>query len=249
MKILRIILFLLILNTFVMLGVLFSQPTGKVIQQDKEYANITKIIDGDTIEILLDNITQKVRMLGINTPEKNEKDWEKAKNFLEQFENKTVELVRSKEDKDKYNRKLRYIFYNNAFLNKEILENGWAHFYSYSEDKYTEELKKAEGRARENRIGIWESSKEDCGGCIFLIELNEIDPGEYIILGNNCSFDCNLTGWKISDDSSSHTQKLNFSIFSGGGYRIDYNGSVWNDNGDSLYLRDREGGLALFYRY
>lgn len=251
MKVIRILVFLLILNSFILAGFLIKNYTGKVVEESKiEYATLTRAIDGDTIDVLmLDNTTQRVRLLGVNTPEKSQKGYQEAKDFLKAFENKTITLEKTAEDKDQYGRILRYIFYNGEFINKEILENSLAHFYTYNEDKYTEELRQAEEQARQNAEGFWEKSQEQCGSCITLIKLNEIDPGEYVQLGNNCSFSCSLQGWRIDDDSSSHTRILNFSIDASGERRIDYNGSIWNDNGDTLYLRDKEGRLALFYRY
>lgn len=246
MKILRILVFLLILNSLILAGFLVSNLTGSVVNNSKiEHANITKIVDGDTI----DTSFGRVRLLGINTPEKNRAGYQEATNYLKQLENKTVNLEKIGENKDQYGRLLRYVFYGDLFINKEILALGLAHFYSYEEDKYTDELRETEEKARSLGLGIWEKSKEKCSSCIFLVKLNEIDPGEYVILGNNCSFSCNLQGWTVNDDSSSHEKKLNFVIQANSQYRIDYNGSIWNDAGDSLYLRDELGGLVIFYRY
>ena len=243
MRTLKILLYFLILTTFILLGFLFSQITGKVVYKI-EKANITRIIDGDTIET---NIG-KVRLLGINTPEKKEKGWEEAKNFLLQFQGKEIELIRTKEDKDKYNRFLRYVFYSGRMLNEEILAKGLANFYSYNEEEYTKILKKAEEKARKQELEIWEKSQDVCASCIILIELNKIDPGEYVLLENACSFNCNLDAWTIKDDAT-HIRKLDFEIPAKENKKIDYEGRVWNDAGDSLYLRDSSGFLVLFYRY
>ena len=73
----------------------------------KDTAIVLRIIDGDTIEI--ENKTS-VRLLGINTPEKGEKYYLEAKGFLEDLIlNKTIELEAGREDKDKYQRALRYV--------------------------------------------------------------------------------------------------------------------------------------------
>lgn len=246
MKLLKILIFLLILNSFILAGFLVSEHANRIISINNiEKANLTRVIDGDTIETDLG----KIRLLGINTPEKNQEGYQQAKDFLKQFENKSITLEKTIEDKDMYGRFLRYVFYQSRFLNKEILALGLAHFYTYNEDKYTSSLRQAEEQARNSELGIWEKSQNVCASCIVLIKLNEIDPGEYLILGNKCGFSCNLAGWRIDDDSSSHTRKLDFSILAGGNKRLDYNGSVWNDDGDSFYLRDDSGKLVVFYRY
>ncbi|MBU1136352.1 MAG: thermonuclease family protein, partial [Nanoarchaeota archaeon] len=147
-----------------------------------------------------------------------------------------------------YGRLLRYVFYNDKLINEDILKRGLAHYYSYSEDDFTNRLKKAEETARKNQIGIWEKSKDKCSECIVLKELNEIDPGEYLILENICGFNCDLNLWTIKDDAT-HTKKLDFEINAKQEKKIDYEGRIWNDDGDSLYLRDENGLLVLFWRY
>jgi len=245
MKILKILLYLIIITNFILLGYLFLdvEITGKTIDVT-EIANVTKVVDGDTIETDLG----KVRLLGINTPERSCAGYEEAKNFLLLFEGKQVSMVRTVEDTDRYGRLLRYIFYGDLFVNEEILGRGLAHVYIYDEDEFSVELREAEEKARGGGVGIWEKSDDRCTDCIKLVELNEIDPGEYIIFENRCDFYCDLSGWTIKDDSTK-MWVLDWGV--GGGVRkqIDYEGRIWNDAGDSLYLRDTEGKLVLFYRY
>lgn len=243
----KILIFLAIISNFVLFGYAYLKTTGDSILE-LEVGNITRIIDGDTIEVNLSGNIEKIRLLGINTPEKNREGYKEAKDFLSDFTGREIELVFTLEDLDKYGRKLRYIFYEERFINKEILENGLAHFYTYKEDRYTQELRRAEDEARNKGIGVWKKSSSLCSSCIKLEEINEIDPGEYIILKNICDYDCDLNGWTIDDDSSSHTRKLDFSILALQERKIDYEGSVWNDDGDSFYLRDNSG-LVEFYRY
>ena len=248
MRLIRLLVFLLILNTFILAGFLLSQETGNVVLESRiDYANITNIVDGDTIDVFINNITRRVRLLGINTPEKGERGFEEATNFLKQFENKTIVLERTIEDKDKYERLLRYIIYKNRLLNEEILKKGLAHFYSYNKDKYDNNLLEAEEWARNNELGIWEKSKDMCSNCINLFELEEIEP-EFIVLENKCNFECNLSSWIVKDDAS-FKLKLNFSILTSSQYQIDILGRVFNDAGDSFYLRDEKGLLVEFYRY
>ena len=183
MKTLRILLFMLIITTFILLGFLFQQHTGKIVYE-RELANLTRAVDGDTF----DSSLGKVRMLGINTPEKKEAGYEEAKIYLQQFEGSEVELIRTQENKDKYGRLLRYVEYNSRLINEEILLQGLAHFYAYSEDEYTNQLKKAEEQAIHSGLGVWQKSRDECASCIILLKLNPVDPGEYVLLKNNCSF-------------------------------------------------------------
>ncbi len=237
----RILVYILIIFTFLLLGYLFPNPTGKAVHEVRK-TNITRVIDGDTLETNLG----KIRLLGMNAPEKNQYYYEEAKNFLKKFEGEEVEL-RIKE-KDKYKRFLAYVFYQDKNINEEILLRGLAHLFIYEEDKYTQKLQRAERTARNQRKGIWEKSEDECASCIMLIELSSIDPGEYVELRNICDFNCNLKGWTIKD-SATHIKKLNFSLSRGEEKKIEYKGRVWNDAGDTLFLRDEKGLLVLWHRY
>ncbi|MFH1307589.1 MAG: thermonuclease family protein [archaeon] len=225
--------------------------------QDKdnfELANITRIIDGDTIETSMGDI----RLLDINTPEKGKAGYEEAKDFLAYLEGSEVELYGSEDDK--YERKLRYVFYEGKLVNEEIAGNGLGTLYYYDKTKYTSEIERAEKRAREMEVGLWEKSSDECGSCIKLEEIENNPEGEceaeaeYIKLKNSCNFDCNLQGWEIKDDAN-HFYKLTQIISSGNELVIRSSkiikgcGGVWNDDRDSLYLRDESGKLVLFYRY
>ena len=168
--------------------------------------------------------------------------YEEAKNFLKQYEGKQVEIERTKENKDKYNRLLRYVFYNKKLVNEEILGEGLANLYVYEKDKYTEKLKKAEKEAREQEKGIWKKSENY--GCIELLELKYIEEKrcnneEQLILNNKCE-KMNI----ILKDNANHIYKLNLDK---GIFPKNFS-CVFNDEGDSLFLRD-EKGLVLYYAY
>jgi hypothetical protein len=198
---------------------------------------IKNIIDGDTLE--LEN-NAKVRLKGINTPEKNELFNKQATAFLRQFENKTIQL--ENHGTDKYGRILAYIFYNNELINELIIENGLGHIYFYEEDSYYEALKESEERARNKDLGIWKKSNKS--SCLKLIELKYIEEErctnqEQLTIQNFCP-EINIT---IKDDAT-HIYKqelkpgintLNFSC-------------IWNNKGDSLYVYD-SSGLLIFHRY
>ncbi len=250
MKLLNILIFLLIFNSLILTGFLVSNYTGKAVVNNLQYGNLTHVVDGDTIDVFIfsENITRRVRLLGINTPEKNKPFYQEAKNYLRQYENLTIELEMTLEDKDKYNRMLRYVFYQSTFINEDILSKGLANLYIYQEDKYTSRLEQAEAQARAQGLGIWQKSQDTCSSCIILQELNPVDPGEYVILKNTCSFTCDLKGWQIKD-TANHFTNLDFSLQANQEKKIDFEGKIWNDAGDNFFLRDKSGLLVIFYRY
>ncbi len=237
MKVLNILIFLLIFNTFILLGYLTSTFTGNVVHE-RIIVNISHVIDGDTFK---DQTGQSYRLLGINTPEKKQPYYEEAASFLKQYGGKKVEL--ENRGKDKYDRTLGYIFYNNKLINAEILKQGLASLYVYDKDEYYSQLKKAEQEARKNNLGLWKRSNNY--GCIELTRLKYEEDGnrctnqEQLVLNNKCG--------KLSiiiKDDANHIEQVSLAT---GTYTQNFS-CVWNDDGDSLYIRD-ETGLLLFYRY
>jgi len=221
--------------TFILLGYLASEMTGKV-TYERVYANLTRAIDGDTF----DSDIGKVRLLGINTPEKKQPFYKEAKDYLTGYEGKTVEI--ETRSKDKYDRTLGYVYYSDILVNKGILELGLANLYYYEKDENYESMKKAEEFARNNGMGIWK--KSDNESCVELVNLKYVEQErcnnqEQLIINNNCG-SMNVS---LKDDAN-HIERF---ILKQGVYIKNFS-CVWNDAGDSLFLRD-ESGILLFYRY
>ncbi len=212
------------------------QTTGNSIK--KIPILITRAIDGDTLEL---EGGEKVRLLGINTPEKKEFYGNEASNFTKQLENKTVFLETT--GKDKYGRNLGYIFLNNKLFNEEIIKKGYAHFYSYADDEYTEQLKEAEAFARKNELGIWQKSENF--GCLKLIELKFEEDGQRCTNKEKLTLQnlCNTLNITIKDDAT-HIEHI---LIKRGIYEKNYS-CIWNDAGDTLFIWDKTG-LLVFERY
>jgi len=129
---------------------------------------VSKVIDGDTIEVIKDNETFKVRYSGIDTPELDSKNKEtkclaeKAKEANENLiNNKKVKLEKDINDKDEYGRLLRYVWLDNTLINEYLVENGFARADTFlSGEKHKKRLEEAEIKAKGNEVGLW--SKEEC---------------------------------------------------------------------------------------
>jgi len=118
---------------------------------------IVKVIDGDTIEL---KNKMRIRLIGINTPEKDMYFYEEAKEFMKILvQNKQVKLERDVTNKDIYGRYLRYVYLPDLFVNLEMIRCGFANVYTYPPDvKYTYKFLEAERAARENEAGLWQKS-------------------------------------------------------------------------------------------
>ena len=197
-------------------------------------AQVIQITDGDTIKT---NTPQTLRLLGINTPEKNQPFYQEAKDFLTQkIEDKTIQI--ESHGTDRYRRTLAYIFLKNQNINAQILSNGLATLYYYDKDSHYEELKKAEEFARLNNLGIWKKSPDS--HCIKITEFKTSEP-ESLTLQNNCNYQIDLT----YKDDATHIYKA--TIDPNSSYTKTFS-HIWNTDGDSIYAYDNKG-LLLFHRY
>jgi len=138
---------------------------------------VTKVDDGDTIIIDMNGAAEKVRFIGVDTPET--KDPRKAvqcygKLASEFTKNKiNNQRVRLEADelntnRDRYNRLLRYVYLpDGTLLNAEIIRQGYGFAYTSFPFTQKEEFKQLEDFARTNNIGLWGScqpNKNKYGG-------------------------------------------------------------------------------------
>ncbi len=126
-------------------------------------AFVTHISDGDTIKIEYQNKTIKVRLAGIDTPELKQEFGQESKKALEEkVLNKWVFIVG--EEKDRYGRLIADIKIGSRWVNKELVEEGYAwHYKQYSKDR---ELAESELNAKKEAKGLWTAD-------------NPIPPWEY----------------------------------------------------------------------
>lgn len=227
MRIKHIILTIL----FVTSALLYYQITDPAITTTAKAIHIT---DGDTLKT---NTSKTLRLLGINTPEKNQPFYQEAKDFLTQkTQNKTIQI--ESYGLDKYQRTLAYIFLNDQNINAQILSRGLATLYYYDKDKHYDELKQAEEFARLNNLGIWKKSPDS--SCIKITEFKTDEP-ESLTLQNNCDHQINLT----YKDDATHIYKA--TIGPNSQYTKTFS-HIWNTDGDSIYIYDTKG-LLTFHRY
>lgn len=150
-----IFLLLIVFVTGFFVGSYFYQ---KKLPQPGEEALVTQVVDGDTIVIEGGN---RIRLLGINAPEKGEELYKQAKDFLEsKILLKEVKLEKDVDEKDKYGRYLRYVWLNDTLVNAEVVREGLAIAYFFDPNtKYQYLIAKSEQEAIENHIGIWALEK------------------------------------------------------------------------------------------
>jgi endonuclease YncB( thermonuclease family) len=110
----------------------------------KEVAYVVRVIDGDSIVVIINNREYEVRYIGINTPEYDGAMVEKAEEATrinrELAKDRYVLLITDVSETDKYHRLLRYVFTEDAFINYELVKLGVASTVSYPPDIACQEL-------------------------------------------------------------------------------------------------------------
>ncbi|OGG41600.1 hypothetical protein A2837_00200 [Candidatus Kaiserbacteria bacterium RIFCSPHIGHO2_01_FULL_46_22] len=134
---------------------------------------VLKVIDGDTIVVNKNGISETIRMIGVDTPEtvhpskavqcfgveasSQTKSWLVGQSVR-------LEIDSSQGERDKYGRMLAYVFRaDGLFINQELIAKGFAYEYTYNLPyKYQAEFKAAEEKARTDKQGLWAESA--CAG-------------------------------------------------------------------------------------
>jgi micrococcal nuclease len=142
-----------------------KEQTEKPKKADSKYptATVTRVIDGDTIEVTFNGKEEEVRFLLIDTPETKhpskpvEPFGPEASKFVEdKLEGKTVGLKVGSEQRDKYGRLLAYVFIGEETIQELLLRNGLAATaYLYNDLTMLEEFHKEQDIARNKKIGVW----------------------------------------------------------------------------------------------
>ena len=122
----------------------------------QETVLVTRIVDGDTFEVASG---QKVRLIGVDTPEKDECYFTQASNRLTtHIDNKEVTLLKDVSETDRYGRLLRYVFVGDTLVNTELVSEGYALASAYPPDiAYQDTFEAAEREARSAGRGLWGS--------------------------------------------------------------------------------------------
>ncbi len=99
---------------------------------------VTKVVDGDTIHVRIDDVYYTVRYIGIDAPEDSIKDeWmssEATARNKELVADKNVTLVKDVRETDRFGRLLRFVFVDDILVNYELVREGYAQATPYSPD-------------------------------------------------------------------------------------------------------------------
>lgn len=138
-----------------------------------KFYTVSRVVDGDTIDVSIDGKIERIRLIGINTPETVDprkpvecfgiEASNKAKAILT-GKKISLESDNSQGERDKYDRLLRYVFLEDGTnFNLLMIKEGYAYEYTFDLPyKYQTEFKNAQKKAQADKTGLW--STNTCNG-------------------------------------------------------------------------------------
>ena len=126
-------------------------------------AEVTRVVDGDTVEADIDGREEDVRYIGVDTPESVKPDspvecyGPEAADFNRRLvEGKTVRMELGSEQRDQYGRVLAYLRLGDTFVNAELLRRGYATTLTIPpNDEYAGQFGRLEREAAAEGRGLW----------------------------------------------------------------------------------------------
>src|SRR5438034_1476722 len=125
--------------------------------------HVQRVIDGDTIVVALGGRAERVRYIGIDTPESVKPGTpvqcfaKKASHFNDSLvSGREVTLRTDAEQRDRYGRLLAYVYTGGRFVNRELVARGYARTLTIPPNvAHADEFARLARRAREASLGLW----------------------------------------------------------------------------------------------
>lgn len=234
-----------------------------------DQAVVVDVIDGDTIDVRLNGRVERVRYVGIDTPERGDPFYDEATAANRDLvAGRTVILVRDVSETDRFGRLLRYVYLEDGTLvNGELLRQGWALLFTLPPDVgLADDFLALQEAARADGRGLWAGAAEAAEGerviiaDIFydgFVELVESD--EYALLENVSDRPVDLAGWRLA--AGSNSQSFTFPAYTmqpgatcrvytneihpeSCGFSFGLDEAIWRNGGECGTLFDAAGVLV-----
>jgi micrococcal nuclease len=125
--------------------------------QPRQVGIVSRVIDGDTIDVHMDGQDFRVRYLGIDAPEPNQFYGGLSMNRnIQLVAGQEVVLVQDVSDTDSFGRLLRYVLVGDVFVNYQLVLKGDARAAAYPPDTACRAtFEAAQDLARSSQAGLW----------------------------------------------------------------------------------------------
>jgi endonuclease YncB( thermonuclease family) len=232
-------------------------------------AHVTRIVDGDTIYVAINGLTDKVRYIGIDTPERGTAFYDvttEANRAL--VDDQDVLLEPDVEPRDQYKRLLFYVYLTSGvFVNGELVAQGMADAIAYPPNtKHQAELDALEDQAKAQGLGMWAQNApsavildDTCSQFNSPGDDNYSKEQEYICITNQGTAVVDMTGWWVRDKAGATFTVPAFSLAASASVRVRTGcgqnsatdlywckdgSAVWNNSGDTAYLYNAQAALV-----
>lgn len=213
-------------------------------------ATVVEVIDGDTVDVETDDGQRhRVRLIGINSPERGEcLEKEATAGLAELVGDSMVTMTADRSDRDRYGRLLRYLHTDGRFVNEAMVADGLAMARRYKPDTaQADRLDAAQERAQRSRVGLW--APDACGepavdaGEMVIGRLQFDAPGndnnslngEWVEIVNRGEDDRDLTNWVLKDTSASHRYAFPAGFTLKAGAKVRVSSGCGTDRPDHLF--------------
>ncbi|MBU7591866.1 thermonuclease family protein [Metabacillus halosaccharovorans] len=156
----RLYSFFLLVLTFTFITGCGSEQTNSTLLD----AEVTKVVDGDTLHVIISGKKETIRLLLVDTPETVHPTKQvqpfgpEASNYMkEKLNGEEIQVELGIGERDKYGRLLAYVYHDNQMINKLLLERGLARVaYVFEPNtKYIDEFNEIQKQAQNEQVGIW----------------------------------------------------------------------------------------------
>lgn len=195
-----------------------TPPRMQTARPGAEPGYVTRVIDGDTVEVQMNGSVYPVRYIGIDAPELPHVCYarEATNKNIELVLHQTVMLEKDVRETDYYGRLLRYVYVGDRFVNAELVRLGYAQVSTVPPDvRYASYLVQLQQEARDAGRGLW-------AGCptptlpqppppaegdvviryvFFDGVVAEVESDEYAEIFNKGEHPVNLVGWRLNAGS------------------------------------------------
>ena len=153
----------------------FDSLGQQAVQNQPGLYTVERFVDGDTIAVNMGDTTESIRMIGIDTPETHKPNTPVqcygpaaaayTKNLIGTGKIR-LEADAKSQNRDRYNRLLRYVYLTDGRLvEKELIKNGYGFAYTQFPFSKSDEFVAAETEAKHADRGLW-------GNCTVTVQTN-----------------------------------------------------------------------------
>jgi len=214
---------------------------------------VDRVVDGDSLAVVIDGRSAEVRIVGINAPEDDECFGDPARSLLTSMAGDEVTLVQ--QGRDQYGRILAAVYSGADDLGMAMIQAGGALAESVDHPMLAA-YRAAEQTAYEAHLGMW--APDACGPASGAsVHIDGVDlRGESVTITADTPVD--LSGWRLRDESSVHRYHFPDGFVLQGTVTVltdcgsdtstelhwCADGPVWNNGGDTALLLDPNGNVA-----